>query len=77
MSSSRPSEAPMSEPLPCPDCGAARLVRSVETCRLADGLAVKRLRHFRCRACGARFFDDQAMGRIKAERAKACLAHTG
>ena len=54
-----------------------RLVRTVETCRLDDGLTVKRLRHFKCRACGARFFDDHAMHQIRVERAKGCLAHAG
>jgi hypothetical protein len=40
----------------------------VETCRLSDGLTVKRLRHYRCRACGARLF-DAAMHRIRRQRA--------
>ncbi len=69
MSSSRPREAPISEPLPCPECGKTEMVSVVETCRLADGLAVKRLRHYRCRSCGARLFDDAAMHRIQQERA--------
>ena len=67
MSSSHRKEAPISEPLPCPDCGTA-MVTVVETCRLADGLTVKRLRHYRCRSCGARFFDDAAMHRIQQQR---------
>jgi len=44
------------------------MVSVVETCRLADGFTVKRLRHYRCRSCGARFFDDDAMHRIQQER---------
>jgi hypothetical protein len=50
------------------------MVSVVETCRLADGLTVKRLRHYRCRSCGARFFDDAAMHRIQEQRAAARLA---
>ena len=45
------------------------MVRTVENCRLDDGLRVIRLRHFKCQACGARFFDDDAMHRIQSERA--------
>ena len=74
MSSSRPSEAPISEPLPCAECGKTEMVSVIETCRLADGLIVKRLRHYRCRSCGARFFDDAAMHRIQQQRAAARLA---
>ncbi|MBI2438134.1 MAG: hypothetical protein HYV36_04895 [Lentisphaerae bacterium] len=49
--------------------------RTVENCRLDDGLFIKRLRHFKCRACGARFFDDDAMHCIQSHRAKQFLAH--
>ena len=75
MSSSPRKEAPMSKAFPCPECGAARMVRTVEDCRLDDGLSVRRLRHFRCQACGARFFDDDAMHRIQSERAAQGIAH--
>jgi DNA-directed RNA polymerase subunit RPC12/RpoP len=68
MSSRHPTEAPISEPLPCLDCGKTELVTVVETCRLADGLTVKKLRHYKCRSCGARLFDDAAMHRIQQER---------
>jgi len=74
MSSSRPREAPISEPLPCPECGKMEMVSVVETCRLADGLTVKRLRHYRCRSCHARFFDDAAMHRIQQQRAQSPAA---
>lgn len=67
----------MSEPLPCPECGVAQMTQVTEACRLDDGLIVKNLRHFRCRACGARFFDDEAIHRIQNERAKRPLAHAG
>jgi predicted RNA-binding Zn-ribbon protein involved in translation (DUF1610 family) len=70
MSSAHQREAPISEPLPCPDCGKTELVTVVETCRLADGLTVKKLRHYKCRSCGARLFDDAAMHRIQQERAE-------
>ena len=75
MSSSPQREARMSEPLPCPECGAMRMAHTVEDCRAEDGLTVRRLRHFKCGACGARFFDDAAMHRIQSERAKLSLAH--
>ena len=64
----------MSEPLRCPECEKTEMVSVVETCRLADGLAVKRLRHYRCRSCGARFFDDAAMHRIQQQRAQSSVA---
>ena len=74
MSSSHPSEAPISEPLPCPQCEKTEMVSVTETCRLADGLIVKRLRYYRCRSCGARFFDDAAMHRIQRQRAESPAA---
>jgi len=46
------------------------MVSVIETCRLADGLTVKRLRHYRSRSCGARLFDDAAMHRIQQQRAE-------
>jgi hypothetical protein len=42
----------------------------VETCRLSGGLTVRRLRHYKCRACGQRLFDDDAMHRIQQRRAQ-------
>jgi hypothetical protein len=51
------------------------MAHTVEDCRAEDGLTVRRLRHFKCGACGARFFDDAAMHRIQSERAKLSLAH--
>ncbi len=45
-----------------------RMARVVETCRLEDGVAVKRLSHYKCQACGARFFDDAAMHAIQTAR---------
>jgi hypothetical protein len=45
------------------------MVRVVETVRLADGLTVKKLAHYKCRSCGSRFFDDDAMHDIQAARA--------
>ena len=68
MSSSRPKEARTSELLPCPECGKVQMTRTVGTCRLGDGLTVKRLRHYKCRFCGVRFFDDDAMHRIQSVR---------
>jgi YgiT-type zinc finger domain-containing protein len=68
MSSSRPSAVPTSEKLPCPECGKTQMVRVAETVRLADGLTVKKLAHYKCRSCGSRFFDDDAMHTIQAAR---------
>ena len=70
----RLEQAPTSEPLPCAECGRVEVVLVVEGCRLADGLMVRGLRHHRCRACGERLFDDDAMHRIQGERAKPSLA---
>lgn len=70
MSSSHPKKAQTSETLPCPECGAAAMVKVVENCQLDGGLSIKRLAHYKCSDCGERFFDDEAMRRIQAERAK-------
>jgi DNA-directed RNA polymerase subunit M/transcription elongation factor TFIIS len=70
MSSSHQRKALTSERLPCPECGRLQMVHVVETARLADGSAVKRLTHYKCRACGSRFFDDDAMHVIQAARAR-------
>ncbi len=54
------------------------MVRVVETVRLADGLAVKKLAHYKCQSCGTRFFDDDAMHVIQAARkAHRLSARTG
>jgi hypothetical protein len=50
------------------------MVSVTETCTLADGLTVKRLRHYKCRSCGARLFDDAAIHRIQQERAERPMA---
>jgi hypothetical protein len=70
MSSFPQKETPIADPLPCPECGEMQMVRVVENYRLQDGLVVKRLRHFKCCACDARFFDDAAMNQIQEERDK-------
>jgi hypothetical protein len=70
MSSFLQKETQTSEPLPCPECGLMQMVGVVENCRLQDGFTVRRLRHFKCRACDAHFFDDSAMNRIQEERNK-------
>jgi len=69
MSSSHRKKAPTSEALPCPECGKTQMIRVVETFRLADGLTVKILGHYKCSSCGSRFFDDDAMHSIQAARA--------
>lgn len=74
MSSFQASGTPISEPYPCPECGAVEMIHVVENCRLDDGLVVKRLRHLKCRSCGARFFDDDAMHRIQSLRADKAVA---
>ncbi|MBL7190000.1 MAG: hypothetical protein ISS70_27040 [Phycisphaerae bacterium] len=45
------------------------MTRVVETCRLEDGLTVRKLAHYKCRSCCSRFFDDDAMHRIQDARA--------
>ena len=74
MSSSPANRVPISEPYPCPECGAERIARVVENCRLDDGMIAKRLPHFKCRSCGARFFDDDAIHRIQSQRAARVMA---
>jgi len=44
------------------------MIRVVEDVQLADGFTVKKLAHYRCGSCGARFFDDEAMRTIQAAR---------
>ena len=70
MCSSRPNVAPISEPLPCLECGKVEVVYVIEDCRMLDGLFVPGLRHLKCGACGHRLFDDDAMHVVQAERAK-------
>lgn len=65
----------MSEPLPCPECGAGEMVHVIDLCPLEDGLVMKRLPHFKCRLCDARFFDDAAMKHIEVQRAQLRLQH--
>ena len=76
MSLSQAKKARISEPFPCPECGAVKMTLVVENCRLEDGLVVNRLKHYKCKTCSTRFFDDSAMHRIQAERAKKSIAHT-
>ena len=61
-------EAQISEPYPCPDCGAESMVYVKEDCVLSDGRKVKKLRHLKCKKCGKRFFDDEAMHIIQSLR---------
>ena len=75
MSSSPQREVRISDPLPCPECGAVQMADTVDNYRTEDGLMVRRLRHLKCGACGARFFDDAAMHRIQAVRLETSLAH--
>ena len=70
MSLSHLKEAPISEPFPCPECGKNEVVSITEKCQLADGLTLKALRHYRCRSCGLKLFDDAAMHRIQEYRAE-------
>jgi hypothetical protein len=45
-----------------------QMVFTVEDYRTEDGLTVPHLRHLKCNACNERFFDDEAMHCIQAER---------
>ncbi len=69
MSSSHQKKAPTSEALPCPECGKMQMTHVVETCKLEDGLTVRKLAHYKCGSCKSRFFDDDAMHRIQSARA--------
>ena len=54
------------------------MTRTIETCRLRDGLTVKELRPYKCQSCGERFFDDDAMHHVQAvreSRAASTAAH--
>ena len=53
-----------------------QMAQVVETCRLEDGLAVKRLSHYKCAACSARCFDDDGMHAIQAARTATAKANT-
>jgi len=68
-------ETQIIEPFPCPECGKIEMVQVVENCKLHEGTIVRRLQHYKCSACGARFFDDDAMHRIQEIRNKKMLAH--
>jgi len=52
-----------------------KMVEVVESCRLKDEVVVKHLRHLKCRSCGARFFDDEAMHHIQSARSSHHIAH--
>ena len=58
----------MTNCLPCPECGKIQLTRTLSDCTLADGFRVKKLPHLKCLNCDARFFDDEAMCAIQAQR---------
>ena len=73
MSLYHPKEVPISEPFPCPECGKVSMRRKIENCKLEDGFIIRRLKHYKCLSCGSRFFDDDAMHRIQAERAHHAL----
>ncbi len=70
MSLSLQKKAQISEPLPCPECGEETMKHTVEDCPIEGKLTVKQLSHFKCQACGARFFDTEAVHRIQEERKK-------
>jgi len=63
------------ELLPCPECGAEKMMNAVGNCRLDDGLIIRKLRHQKCLACGARFYTDDAMHRIQTEREACRIAY--
>lgn len=73
MSSFHQREARISEPYPCPDCGADAMITVNENCVLSDGLKVKKLKHLKCTACGKRYFDDEAMHKIQYQRAESSV----
>ena len=52
------------------------MARVVKTCHLEGGLTVKRLSHYKCQACQARLFEDEAMHAIQAARSAAAKTRT-
>ena len=68
MSLYHPKEALISDPFPCPECGKDSMKRKIENYKLEDGSIIRRLKHYKCLSCGSRFFDDDAIHRIQAER---------
>jgi len=66
-------EAPTTELLPCPECGALKVARSLENVELSDEVKVRKLNHLKCMACGFRLIDDQAMKEIHNAR----ISHSG
>lgn len=49
----------------CPECGKKAMRRASGPCELLDGTLIPQLERFHCFACGADFFDDEAMGVIE------------
>ncbi len=49
----------------CPECGKKAMRRASGPCELLDGTLIPELERFHCFACGADFFDDEAMGVIE------------
>ena len=74
MSSFHQKEAQISEPYPCPDCCTETMVTVKEDCVLSDGLKVKKLRHLKCKNCGKRYFDDEAIHSIQSQRAEKSIS---
>jgi YgiT-type zinc finger domain-containing protein len=68
MSLSHQKEAPTSKYLPCPECGKIHMAPTTETFHLPDGLMVRKIPHYKCRSCGSRFFDDDAIHQIQSRR---------
>ena len=68
MSSSLRKKARTSSAIPCPGCGRKGMKVVVESCTLRDGTRMTDLKQYKCGACHARYFDDEAMHRIQAQR---------
>jgi hypothetical protein len=52
----------------CSECGKKAMRRASGPCELLDGTLIPELERFHCFACGADFFDDEAMGVIEKVR---------
>ncbi|MCX7044525.1 MAG: YgiT-type zinc finger protein [Candidatus Sumerlaeota bacterium] len=68
MSLSQAKQTRTFDTFPCPECDKKTIAKVIEDYREEDGFVVKRLKHFKCRSCGARFFDDDAMQHIEDQR---------
>ena len=52
------------EPLPCPACGAKKLVTMTDEYRMEDGVVIPELERLQCKACGEKLFSPESVDKI-------------